>query len=633
VPPLRFRAPGHALRLDALLARAVAAGDARALAASIRGGSVRVDGEVVREGDLLVPPGVRIEAALGAAGAQGRDERAEAAADAFLVLVPAPPWPSGRWEEEGGRESLAWRALEVRDGVAALAIEPWREGGAQLRRRLAVSGFPILGDVLHGGILVAGGLRLWSRAAAVDPADLLAWPEEPVFPSEVEDGRRVELRVSEATLRAVGRGHPWVLTDGETGDAGRFRPGTLVSLVSTPQGQGARAGREPSRAASRSAPTPSVLARIEGIGALAARVWEAGLHAGQRPRSVEARVADALARRRSLIAACAEGGTDCLRLVHGEADGLPGIAVDRLGPMLRVVVSGRACETVLERAIDTLVHAVAPALGAEPPVVRVLHLRERPPGRAECVSLVRGRLAADACDALGRTVVSERGLRYLADPGLASPERPSPAFGFFPDQRANRERVAALAKDGGRWLNLFAHTGAFSVALLAAGASSVTSVDLSAAYLRWLEENLALNGLAGPRHVSHRGDGRRFFERLDAGARFDGIVLDPPTAAAAGRRFWSVRRDLPALVEAALGRLAPGGHLLVTRNDRAARGRLAELVLGAASRAGAIVDAPSDAPPGPDFPSLRGFPEGDPFEGLLVRRALRPSGRPRASRR
>jgi 23S rRNA (cytosine1962-C5)-methyltransferase len=287
--------------------------------------------------------------------------------------------------------------------------------------------------------------------------------------------------------------------------------------------------------------------------------------------------------------------------------------------MLRVVVSGRACETVLERAIDTLVHAVAPALGAEPPVVRVLHLRERPPGRAECVSLVRGRLAADACDALGRTVVSERGLRYLADPGLASPERPSPAFGFFPDQRANRERVAALAKDGGRWLNLFAHTGAFSVALLAAGASSVTSVDLSAAYLRWLEENLALNGLAGPRHVSHRGDGRRFFERLDAGARFDGIVLDPPTAASAGESFWSARTGLESLAADCLRRLAPGGFLLISSHDRRARGRLRARLEAAALSAGVSVVA-SEAPPSPDFPSLRGFPEGDAFTAVLLER-------------
>jgi len=632
VPPLHFRAPGRALRLVELVARVVPDAARAALASAIRGGGLRVDGRAARDPEAIVAAGARIEGTLPFTPPKLAAE--DAAASGWLALVPAPPWPSGRFEAEtGGGEPLIWRTRASRDGIALLAIDPWRGGTDALRRRLAVSGCAILGDAQEGGIALAGGLRLREAGPEPEPdATLppgLAFPDEPVFPGEREDGERAALRVSDATLRAVGRGHPWILTDTETGDAGRYRAGTLVQLeaASVLAARAAQADERRGRARrgagrdERAAPAAPglVLARIEGPGPLAARVWEPRLLPGQRPRSVEARVADALARRRALLAG---GATDCLRLVHGEADGLPGLAIDRVGPLLRVLVSGRCCEPVLERVVDAVAAALRPFLGADPPIVRVLHLRERPPGRFACVSLLRGALPPDALDAEGRVTVSERGLRFLADPGLGAPEQPSAAYGFFPDQRENRARLAAVAA-GGRWLNLFAHTGAFSAALLAAGAASVTSVDLSGAYLRWLESNLACNGLADARHVSHRGDGRRFFERLAPDERFDGIVLDPPTAAAAGRRFWSVRRDLPALVEAALARLAPGGWLLVTRNDRSGRGRLADLVREAAVRSACPVGALDDAPPGEDFPSLRGFPEGDPFEGVLFRRAAR----------
>ena len=196
-------------------------------------------------------------------------------------------------------------------------------------------------------------------------------------------------------------------------------------------------------------------------------------------------------------------------------------------------------------------------------------------------------------------------------------------MGLFLDQRENRETLASAAQ-GGDWLNLFAHTGAFSVALLAAGAQRVTSVDLSGPYLAWLGDHLALNaefGVEEARHQAVRHDGRRYLASLSRRERFDGIVLDPPTAAAAGRRFWSVQRDLEPLVVEALGRLRPGGRLLVCRNWRRARGSLPDLVEGAAGRAGVRLDTVEDAGPGPDFPRRRAFPEGDSFRGVLVRRS------------
>jgi len=245
----------------------------------------------------------------------------------------------------------------------------------------------------------------------------------------------------------------------------------------------------------------------------------------------------------------------------------------------------------------------------------VVHLRERPGGGLRAVELIRGKPpSCDSDPGKPRLQVWERGLCFWVDPGLAHPEQPSPGVGLFLDQRENRARLAALARAGGRWLNLFAHTGGFSAALLAAGAEEVVSVDLSGAYLRWLEENLALNGLCSPRHRALQGDGRRVLERMSEAERFQGIVIDPPTAAAAGRRFWSVRRDLAPLVGSALRRLVPGGALLVCRNDRAARGALAQLVAAEATRSCVGLErveaATRSGLPEPSRLSRRGFLRG-----------------------
>jgi 23S rRNA (cytosine1962-C5)-methyltransferase len=458
--------------------------------------------------------------------------------------------------------------------------------------------------VRRGGILVAGGIRLALPALPEGEAggeraagEGSPWPDEPVFaPDATRVGEAARLAISAATARALRAGHPWVLPDAATGDPARFRPGALVHLA-PPRG-----------------PTLG-LARVEGPGPVAARVWAMDARRPRDAPSLEARVHRALGRRRALLAAAdAEDGTDAFRLVHGEADGLPGLAVDRLGALVRVLVTGRAALPLRRRVVD----AVLGGLGRALPVVEVRHLLPAPPR----VSL-RAVTAERGAPPPAPHPVREDGLVFRVDPGLGRPDRPRPGVGLFLDQRANRARVRGWARGGGRYLNLFAHTGAFSVALLAGGADEVMSVDLSAPYLAWLEAHLAANAgrLDPARHRAVRGDARRFVEGLPPGERFDGIVLDPPTAAAAGRRFWSVEQGLARLAAAALARLAPGGWLLLCRNERRARTPLRTLAAQAARDAGVRLAAVEDAPPGEDFPRLAGFPEGDPFEGVRLVRA------------
>ena len=585
---LLFRAPGAALTTVALVARALAEPAERAAERVCSGALAELErGKsklLLLRPEQLVTAGALLQ--LDARVPRSQLEPAQV----LEALAPRLPWHAGRCD------GFAFETLEEQSGVARLRLTLAGASLEAVRAWLAAAGSAVLGDVVHGGILVTGGLRL--APARVEPnapasSGALDWPDEAVFPpaAPAPEGK---LRISPGTARALQRGHPWLIADDETETGERFAAGTLVVLSSA---DGAVHG----------------LARSEGARELAAVLWSVS----SRPRdvaSIEERVARALARRKALLAP--EAATDAVRLVHGEADGLPGLAVDRLGPLLRMLVTGRSALPLRERVLAALRAARLDGIGRDPPVIEVMHLRERPPGELRCVRLIAG----DESVLEARLVVHEGKLRFGVDPGLGEPTRPRPGVGLFLDQRENRARLAQRAAQGGRFLNLFAHTGGFSAALLAGGADEVLSVDLSGPYLTQLEQNLELSGLPQGRHRSLRREARRCLAELEPGLRFAGIVLDPPTAAAAGRRFWSVRRDLEPLAAAALARLEPGGFLLLTRQDRSGRAGLDALVARAAAQAHVRLRTIEPAPPAADFPALRGFPEAAPFEAVLATR-------------
>lgn len=624
---LSFRAPGTPLPWRELRAR-IAFGRDRA-GPRARFERASVDGLPWHEGAGAIPAGALVQ--LHSNAALGEPERA---GDRFFALVARPAFRRGRLPIKGS----AWLEYGVessRGEVAELRIEGSALIPARVLRALAASGLTVLGDLRRGGVLVEGGLRFAPESASGSGARRDAddwWPAEPVFrPSPLSADGSVgssgdasscdtlveRWPVSAATARVVGGGHPWFLPDAETASVEAWRPGSFVEAVS------------PSNASLG-------VAMIEGPGRISARIWS---RAGSTPDDfagpVEVRVARALARRASMqergVARALRNGrpfTDTIRLIHGEADGLPGIAVERLGPILRMIVTSEGAALALaDRVAGALLDRWSGPGEAPRGLIEVLHLRDEGPAQNECVRWWRPPVAhasGELLDARGRLLVHEGGLAYSVDPGLGEPEKPRPGVGLFLDQRDNRHRLARFAKTGGRWLNLFAHTGAFSVALLAAGAGEVVSVDLSKRYLEWLDENLALNREAGvdaARHQSVRGEGRRYVAELPRRERFAGIVLDPPTAAAAGRRHWSTDTDLAPLIEQALARLEPGGVLLVSRNHRRARQELAEMVRAAARARGIELASTEPADPGPDFPRLRGFREGDSFRGVLAIRA------------
>ncbi|HBG52386.1 MAG TPA: 23S rRNA (guanine(2445)-N(2))/(guanine(2069)-N(7))-methyltransferase, partial [Gammaproteobacteria bacterium] len=139
--------------------------------------------------------------------------------------------------------------------------------------------------------------------------------------------------------------------------------------------------------------------------------------------------------------------------------------------------------------------------------------------------------------------------------------------GLFLDHRATRVLLREAAA-GKRFLNLFCYTGSATVYAAAGGARSTTSVDLSATYLDWAQENLRLNGLDGSQHRLIQADGRTWIDE-DTGT-YDVVFLDPPTFSNSKRMSgtWDVQRDHAALIAAVMARLAPGGQLVFSTNHR-----------------------------------------------------------------
>jgi len=138
--------------------------------------------------------------------------------------------------------------------------------------------------------------------------------------------------------------------------------------------------------------------------------------------------------------------------------------------------------------------------------------------------------------------------------------------GLFLDHRPLRLRVAGEAKRK-RFLNLFAYTGAASVHAALGGAHDTTTVDLSATYLQWAGENLALNGCTGATHRLVQADVLAWLaaER----SQYDLIFCDPPTFSNSARAAdFDIQRDHVRLLRAALSRLSASGVLYFSNNFR-----------------------------------------------------------------
>ena len=398
------------------------------------------------------------------------------------------------------------------------------------------------------------------------------------------------LKVSRATARILRSGHPWVLRDADTGDLGLFEPGDLADLVDPKGDWVATALVDPRRQL-----CARVIADREGV--------------SLDDDAFARRTTRALDRRDGLLQ---DPDTTAFRLIHGEADGLPGLRVDLWGDLLVATRATRAT-----RRFERPVYAALRERLGELPLWEQDHfedLRRRSEGPGG--GSLPGRWIHEPEVEPGETsLVKEDGLLYEVEP------RAGLTTGLYPDQRLNRRQLRKLlaeAPEGQQIANLFAHTGAFTVACATAGAARVFSVDLSPRYLERARRNLVLNGLDPELHPAVAADAMGWLPRAPA---ITGAILDPPShARGRGKGVdWSARRDYRALVEAAARRLEPGGWLLCIVNLKGLPKDWLRRQLEAGLRdANRRLDRTGPAPPAADHPRRRGFPEGTPFQGIVA---------------
>ncbi len=232
------------------------------------------------------------------------------------------------------------------------------------------------------------------------------------------------------------------------------------------------------------------------------------------------------------------------RLVHAEADFLPGLIVDRYDDALVL----QANSAGMDRLMPEIVAALTALLQPRAVIARNDAGARRQEGLEEKIELILGTdPTAEA---------REGGVRFPVDP-LSGQKT-----GWFFDQRPNRDRVAALA-EGARVLDVFCHVGAFGLRCAAAGATSVTLVDSSAPALEHAEQAAARNGLES-RVVTQRGDAFEVMEALaKAGERFDIVVCDPPAFARTRKDADAGLRAYGRMARLAAPLVAPGGFLFV----------------------------------------------------------------------
>jgi 23S rRNA (cytosine1962-C5)-methyltransferase len=248
--------------------------------------------------------------------------------------------------------------------------------------------------------------------------------------------------------------------------------------------------------------------------------------------------------------------TSAFRVLHGEGEGVRGVAIDAYDEHLLVhFFSDEALarkDMVLDRAFELGVRGVYSM--AHPKQSNTL-IDPRKESLAPSLP-VRGQAAPNPL------VVRELGLAYrvrLGD-GLKT--------GIFLDQRENRRRVRELAA-GLSFLNLFAYTCGFTVAAAAGGARSTVSVDASKTALAWGLENLAENGLVSTAHSFVDADVFAWLKlAAKRGERFDLVVLDPPSYATTKTSRFSAADDYADLAARVLSLVAPGGRLLACTNHR-----------------------------------------------------------------
>jgi 23S rRNA (cytosine1962-C5)-methyltransferase len=383
--------------------------------------------------------------------------------------------------------------------------------------------------------------------------------------------RGPSVKVPPDVARLVRAGHPWVFRHTVRRDLEALGEGAVVPVLDD-DGYGIGWGL------------------VEAEGAIGVRMLSLQPDFAWNEAEMLARVRQAVRLRGPVIA-----GQTAYRLIHAEADGFPGLAVDRLGDYLLVYKYARAAESYLDALVPILEQELAPAGIYMQDRIRSVAAEDRRPPAFH----LAGKPAPPEVE------VVEDGLKFLVD--VTAPVSP----GLFLDLREGRRMCEPWVR-GRSVCNLFSFTGAFGLRSVRAGARAVTHVDAAARSHARCRQNLAASGMDPEAIEAVNGDVFTHLEKFrQRGRVFEFVIVDPPPFSNVKGSTFSALKDWGQLMSAVAGVVGPGGHVLAISNAV----RLPEdelfLALGEgvhAARRSARLVAECGLPP--DFPVPPAFVEG-----------------------
>jgi 23S rRNA (cytosine1962-C5)-methyltransferase len=330
-------------------------------------------------------------------------------------------------------------------------------------------------------------------------------------------------------------------------------------------------------------PTTTIAVRILSFGA------------AEPEKTIEDRIAAAVALRERVIGP----NTDCYRLVNGDGDGLSGIVVDRYADMLVIQLLTAGADRLREELVTHLRQRFAPCA--------ILERSQGAVRRREGLNDVIATLAGKSPESV-RTRESGLALEVNLTEGQKT--------GYFLDQRDNRSRIKAIAKDR-RVLDAYCYAGGFALAALAGGAREVVAIDSSERALRWARRNLELNQFDNSRCDLLRAETMDYLKM--ANGDFDLVVIDPPPFARTAKDAERAGHKYIELNTLAMRALVPRGFLMTfSCSAHFAGEKFVAAVRTAQAKANRNFRMLERLGPGPDHPVLLGHPEGEYLTGLLL---------------
>ncbi|MSO68745.1 MAG: class I SAM-dependent rRNA methyltransferase [Alphaproteobacteria bacterium] len=330
------------------------------------------------------------------------------------------------------------------------------------------------------------------------------------------------IRLSVGHSKRVRQGHPWVYSNEiDMNEATkRLAPGTVATLID--------AGDE-----------RLGVVTFNPHSLLAARILSRDPNAEIDTAFIEARLNAALALRSALF------DTPHYRLIHAEADGLPGLIIDRLGDVFVVQLNSAGMETLRDEitaALNTLFKPRAVVLRRDG-TVRTLE------GLARAEPELIGALD-------GPVETIEGDVRFLADPLHGQ------KTGWYFDQRDNRDFASRLAP-GRRVLDAYCHTGGFALRAAASGASAVIGLDSSEPALALARQAAAVNGLETLTTFEHGDAFGALAAQGVAGERYGLVIADPPSFVKSKKEIAPGLRAYRKLTRLSAALVEPGGFLVI----------------------------------------------------------------------